>query len=258
MFYRAFAVGIVAFWLGMMALLVSVEFFSGESGLLPVPTEYVWKLIFLHEQLSDLVLYNQNQRIGDFHLQPRHLATGSDGSGGPTRLLTGSANMTLNVPALGPQSISLRGSMELDAGNTVRTFGLNTNFHEVGQHTTGLNLVLDGQPALDRWHYQLRRGEATLQENSGTSAILLDALDLRSFGIDPKAIMQAGQQQAAHATITARRGVLRIRGEEIESYVVTARQGEFLEITMYVSQLGQILALKTSTGYDLYDETLNP
>ena len=258
MFYRALAVGIVAFWLLMMALLVSVEFFSGESGLLPVPTEYVWKLIFLNEQSSSLVLYNQNQRIGDFRFQPRHLSTGTDGTGGPVRLLTGIGNMTLTVPGLGVQSISLRGSLELDAQNIVRIFTLNAAFHEVGQHTPRWNLVLDGHPALDQWHYQLRRGEVAQQENSGTSAILLDALDLRSLGIDPKAVMQASQQQAAHATITARRGVLHIKGEDIESYVVRAQQGEFLETTMYVSQLGQILAVKSSSGYDLYDDAFNP
>ena len=103
-----------------------------------------------------------------------------------------------------------------------------------------------------------KRRTVIKQEASGTSAILLDALDLSSLGIDPKTFLQAGKQQMAAATVTARRGVLHTNGEDIESYVVTARQAESLETTIYINQLGQILAVKTFTGYDLYDESIAP
>ena len=242
----------------MMALLVRVEFSSGEGEFLPVPVDYVWKLMFLHEQSSDLTLYSQRQRIGSFHLQPRRLPTGTDGTGGPIRLLSGTGSLSLSLPGIDPQNVVLRGSLELDDKNTVERFELNSGFRRAKQTIPSLNFVLDGQPARDQWHYQLRRGDTIIEENSGASAMLLEDLNLRQFGIDPKSIIQAHQQTVSGAGTTARRGVLHTNGEDIDAYVVTSYHGDLLETTVYVSQLGQILAVKTVGGYDLYDEALSP
>ena len=124
MFYRALTVGIVAFWLLMMGLLLHVELSSGEGEMLPVPVDYVWRLIFLHEQPSDLVLYSQRQRIGNFHLQPRHLPTGTNGLSGPVRLLNGSGGLALNLPGLSGQNLTVRGTLEMDERNTAQRMGM--------------------------------------------------------------------------------------------------------------------------------------
>ena len=258
MIYRATVFVIVAFWLLMMGMLVRVEFATNESDLLPVPPEYVWKLMFLHDQTSDLVLFNQHRRLGSFHLQPRRLPTGTDGTGGPIRLLSGSGGLSLSLPGVNAQSVVLRGSLELDERDAVQRFELNVNFHELHQPLPGLTLVLDGRPVLDQWHYLLRRGDAVLQENAGPPSILLDALDLHSLGVDPKAILEMGRQQSGTLKTTARRGTLHTNGEDIEAFVVTIRQSDSLETSIYVSQLGQILAVKTFAGYDLYDDSLTP
>ena len=258
MFYRAFALGIIAFWLLMMALLVRVEYAVDEASLLPVPADYVWNLIFLHEQPSDLVLYHQRQRIGSIHLQPSHLPNATGDVTTPVRVLSGSASLAASLPGLNSQNITVRGALEMDAHDTAQRFGFNASIHTARRTTPGVTIVLDGEPARQQWHYQLRQGEKVLQEASGTPAVLLDALDLRSLGFDPTVAMQAVQQQMAAATVKARRGALHTDGEDIECYLVTARQAESLEATIYVSQLGQILAVKTFTGYDLYDENITP
>ena len=258
MIFRAAAFAIVTFWVLMMALLVRVELSPDESGLLPVPPAYVWKLMFLHDQSSDLVLYNQRQRLGSIHLQPRRLPSGTDGASGPVRLLSGSGGLVLGMPGMSSQSIVLRGSLEIDDKDVLQRFEVYAGFHEPRQAGQGLTFVLDGQPVRDQWHYQLRRATEVVQEGSGPAAILLEGIDLHLLGIDPKALLEMGRQQAGTTTVTARRGALHMNGEDIESFIVAIRQGDTLETTIYVGQLGQILAVKTFAGYDLYDDSLTP
>ncbi len=258
MFYRALTVGIVAFWLLMMGLLLRVEFSSGEGEMLAVPVDYVWKLMFLREQPSDLVLYSQRQRIGNFHLQPRRLPTGTEGTPGPVRILNGSGGLALNLPGMSGQNLTLRGSLEMDERNTAHRVGFNVSLHTPGQAAVGTILTLDGRPSRDEWHYQVRQGDTVLRDSSGSAATLLGALNVGSWGFDPQTILQTGQSQPDTAKATARRGVLHTNSEDVEAFVVTIHRGEPLETTMYVSQLGQILAVKTFGGYDLYDDALTP
>ena len=97
------------------------------------------------------------------------------------------------------------------------------------------------------------------KENSGTVCEhLLDDPDLRAFGFDPKVFGQMGRQQAAATTVTARHGTLHLHNEDVETYVVTLRQGDGLEMSIHLNQLGQILAVKTFLGYDLYDDAFAP
>ena len=142
--------------------------------------------------------------------------------------------------------------------NTVERVGVNASIHTPGQSAPGYTMLLDGLPVHDDWHYRLKQGDNTLQEGAGTAATLLDALDLRVIGLDPKTILQNEQQQFTSAGIVARRGALHMSGEDIECYIVTVHHGELFETTIFVSPLGQVLAVRTSGGYDLYDETLTP
>ena len=98
-----------------------------------------------------------------------------------------------------------------------------------------------------------------VKENSGSATALLGALDIGAWGFDPREPFYNQEQPPSDtAKATARRGVLRTDSEDVEAFVVTIHRGEPLETTMYVSQLGQILAIKTFGGYDLYDDTLSP
>ena len=59
-------------------------------------------------------------------------------------------------------------------------------------------------------------------------------------------------------TITAKRSYVKIRNEKIETYQVAIRQGETPLAEIYVSQLGQILFVHTSFGYNLGSEDVAP
>ncbi len=87
---------------------------------------------------------------------------------------------------------------------------------------------------------------------------MLGALDVAPWGFDPGPFFRPNRSKRATAKLTARRGVLHTDSEDVEAFVVTIHRGETLETTVYVSQLGQILAIKTFGGYDLYDDALSP
>ncbi len=255
MFYRLFIVGIVVFWLLMAALLVRTELFPDRDYRLPMPVDYVGRLVFRHEQPSDLVMSYQRHRLdGTFHVQPKRVPASGDGKTPPTNLLNVSGNLPLTLPSAGKQRIVFHGSLEVDDHEQVERVDLSLSIHEPKQAAAAVTLHFDGRPAQNQWHYQLTRGNTTLLEGDGTPEAMLGSVDLRAYGIDPQVFSPANQQMAV--TLTAHRGVLRVGDEDIETYVLLIRQGDNLETAIHINQLGQILAVKTFLGYDLYDETL--
>ncbi len=254
MFYRVLVVGILLFWGWMTALLVRLEWASGETRMIAVPTAHVWKLLFRHEEMSALTLFNGRQRLGELHLQPRQRA----GPGGAFHQLAGSGAFALNIPGVTGERVALHFTLDLDESERIQHVEIAANFHEPKQKVPGLTVVFDGQPPRGLWHYAMRRGDDLLKENSGTMDALLDDPDLHDLGFDPRVFSQGGRQQAAATTFTARHGTLHLNGEDVETYVVTLRQGEGLESSVHLNQLGQILAVKTFLGYDLYDEAFAP
>ncbi len=254
MFYRAFVVGIVLFWMLMIALLVRFEYAPGEAQTLSVPTARVWNLLFEHEELSALTLFSGRQRLGELYLQPRRQAPG----GGPFHQLSGTGSFVLNLPGLSGERMVFHGTLDLDKQNQVHRVELAASFHEADQPQPGTTVTLDGQPPLGQWHYAIRRGNTVLKENSGSVDQLLDDPDLRALGVEPKMLGQLGRQQAASANVTARHGTLHVNGEDLETFVVAIRQAEGAESSIYLNQLGRILAVKTFLGYDLYDVAFTP
>lgn len=238
----------------MTALLVRLEWASDETRMIAVPTAYVWKLLFRHEEMSALTLFNGRQRLGELHLQPRQRA----GAGGAFHQLDGSGAFALNVPGVPGERMALHFTLDLDEGEQIQHVEIAANFHEPKQKQPGVTVVFDGQPPRGRWHYAIRRDDDLLKENSGTMEALLDDPDLRAFGFDPTIFGQMSRQQAAATTVTARHGTLHLNGEDVETYVVTLRQGDGLESSVHLNQLGQILAVKTFLGFDLYDEAFAP
>ena len=255
--YRLSVAAIVAFWLLMAALLVRTELLPSRADSLPVPVGYVGRLVFRHELASDLVLFRQRRRgDGNFHLQPKRL-TPNDARGGGGNLLNVSGNFLLNLPGATGQRMVFHGVLETDDSGEVRHVDFSVSLHQPRQTAPGVTLHVDGSPAQRQWHYQMARGGETLHEGSGTPEQLLENFDLRAYGIDPGVFSRVGPQ-AASVRLTAQRGKLRVGEDDIDTYVVTIHHSDALETTIHVSQLGQVLAVKTFLGFDLYDETISP
>ncbi len=258
MFYRVFVAGIVGFWLLMGTMLVRTELFPNRGNRLPVPVDYVGGLIFRHEEASSLALYSQKRRLdGSFHLQPKRLPTSAGGKTLIGNLLSLSGNFLLSLPGLAGQRVVFHGGLEVGDHEQVQRVDFSVSLHEPKQNTSSVTLHLDGRPADNQWHYQITQGTVTLREGSGTPAELIDQLDLRGYGVDSRVFSQVGTRVAA-TTLSAHRGLLRISDEDIETFVVTVHQGDGMDTEIHVNQFGQVLAVKTFLGYDLYDESLAP
>ena len=267
-FYRTLVTGIVLFWLVMIGLLVRVELFPDKGDLLPVPLTHVAKLIFMHQQPSDLVLYNaQRVRLGTLHLQPqREKSAASDGV--VLNILDGTGATTLNLPGLPSQRMTFHFSLKFSEAEELKHFewaaSIRTlNLGAARKNTDpSLGIEFDGTPALDQFHYLVRRDKVVEKEASGTSETLLADPDLSFLGFDPRAVIERWQPDrrgaAGQLAVTAHRGTLRFNGEDIETYVISLKYADSLESTVHVSQLGQVLSVKTFAGYNLYDEALNP
>jgi hypothetical protein len=266
-FSRLAAAVIILFWLVMTGLLVRMQCFPGASELLPVPADHLFKLAFQHEQPSDLILFQGQDRVGNFQVQP-HRFPPSAGDARNQLALTGF--MDLHLPGVDAHHMTLRGVFDLDDRDAVRRFELTATLPQPAPaphwhagaapapRPPSLVIVLEGEPAISRYHYVVRQGDVVDAEQTGTPAELLDLPELHDLGIDPAAIGGILQQQAAAMEVTARRSVMHAKGEDMDTYEVSLRQSGTLQATIQLSQLGQILEVKTNAGYSLLDATLAP
>jgi hypothetical protein len=266
-FSRLAAAVIILFWLVMTGLLVRMQCFPGASELLPVPADHLFKLAFQHEQPSDLILFQGQDRVGNFQVQP-HRFPPSAGDARNQLALTGF--MDLHLPGVDAHHMTLRGVFDLDDRDAVRRFELTATLPQPAPaphwhagaapapRPPSLVIVLEGEPAISRYHYVVRQGDVVDAEQTGTPAELLDLPELHDLGIDPAAIGGIFQQQAAAMEVTARRSVMHAKGEDMDTYEVSLRQSGTLQATIQLSQLGQILEVKTNAGYSLLDATLAP
>ena len=257
MFYRTIVAAIIVFWMVMCGLLIRTQYFSRNGESQPVPVAFVTRLMFQHEQAAGLVLYSQQHRLdGYLHVQPKHLPHGEDGHSQAIDLLSGSGSFALTLPGINVQRVTLRGNVEVDSQQQIQRLDLTVSLHEPRQTGPGLGLSIEGSPVRDEWHYVLKQAGVVVREDSGPFARLIAAADPHLPGLDLSSLEQLQRQQAAATRFSAHRGVLRVNGESIDTYVITIQHGETLESTIDFNQLGQILAVRTFAGYNLYDETI--
>ena len=258
MFYRLLVLGIVLFWLWTTGTLLRLEWNPVAARSAEVPISFLWKLVFLHEESSDLVIYNRQERLGSLHLQPRRQVGSPSGEGKLLGSITAIGGFSLDLPGMPRQNVVIHGLVELDKRDAVQTLELSAVVHQPKQTTPGWTLLLTGQPGTGQWHYSVRVGGEVLREQSGTVSQLLDVPELRSLGLDPAALARVQQQQSAGAKIQAHRDKLRLNGDDVDTYVVELKNANGFDFAVHLNQLGQVLAVKTFTGVELLDSALVP
>ena len=214
--------------------------------------------MFLHQEPSDLVLYNHGQRLGSFQIQPHVDQQRRNADGNPIRLVTVHGGFSVDAPLAQRQNVVLHGILELDAQNNAQRLEISATLHEPKRSTPGWAATLDGQPRDDRWHCVLRAGNAVLLDKDGTFSELLDVPELRSLGIDLAGWSHAQPQQVSRVAVTAHRDKLKVNGDEIDAYVASLKDASGLETTISMNQLGQVLTVKTFTDIELLDAALAP
>ena len=246
MLYRILSAGIVIFWITMTGLLVRKEWVPEDSSLRKVPLSHVLRLVFQHAQTSDLQLYHQKELIGRARVHPQ---VGPESR----RLVEFSGHLQLNLPGMPRQRLNFSGASEFNAALELQQQTLNLSFREPAGHRIRLSL----NPQTQRLSYDslidqtvTGRGEYPLTMDSARSW-----LDLQGLGF---ALPQAAAPGKSAMNIQAMQSSLQIRGEKIDTYLVSFQQSEQTLLEVHFSQLGQILRARSFLGYSAAPDELAP
>ena len=244
---RALSVLIIAFWLLMVGLLIRLQVFPEGSGVRNVPPDHVLGLMFLHRQPSDLSIYSgTNRRIGSLAIRPgRDKQTGE-------RSLTFSGNVQLQLPGVPNQRIVWETQTRFDESLAPRSVRLRVSMRDPDYQ---LSVSIDA--TTKNAQYELWSAEGPV--DASTVTLTEDGIDelLERLGFDP-AKLKALRTGTTQPEILAKRSKFTIRGEEVEAYRITIRQGEQALVDGYISQLGQIMLVKTSLGFRFVGDDLLP
>jgi hypothetical protein len=239
---------IIGFWIVMTSLLIHLESRPDQSEVLSVPLSHVFKIMFVHQQISDLTILQQGKPVGNLVLHPKiDPLTGG-------RSLAFSGGFGFQAPGTQKkQRISWDGEVLMDHASNMTALNLNASLQEPPYR---VHLHID--PDKSRASYELLVGNRSVKASSiplsqeGVDSLLRDEL-----GIDP-AIFQNLPASVGPPALTAKQTELKIRNENVVAYLLTAKTGGTTMAEIYISQLGQVLTAKTIFGYDFTTEDLSP
>ncbi len=249
MIHRLAAFIIAVFWFVMTLLLVRNELSPDASRVREVPIAHVLKLLFLHEQPSDLTVYNGPTSIGSVRVHPR---LDHDGQ---TRVLDLSGEMHLTLSADQRTRFNWLGLLDMTPTYDIKRSRWTVTILEPGY----LRAEIETPEGSKTARFTLRTRDRVINEGElpvekGGFAGLASQL---SLGGNFDALVKQGREQAP-PVVRARQSSLRWRGEKTETYLVTIEQNGQMLIEAHFSQLGQMLLAKTVLGYTLRSSDLLP
>jgi len=253
MIHRFTIAAIVFFWLLMNGALVRLVIDPGQSGIMTIPVEHVLKQVFLHEQTSSLVIYQGARRVGGLTLQPRRFEAERK------CLVDFTGNLLLQIPFVGQQPFSWRGTAELDDAYALRVLRLHVDARSPSVVT---DLEINRKKEVVSYTVQYDQDDAFSDTVPLSREGVLGAL--KTFGIDPTLLeeMAAGAARPGKAgpavELTARQSQVRIHNERVQAFRLAVRQENSPLVEVDISQLGQVLNVKTAYGFSLSPEETLP
>ena len=243
MLYRLASIGIIAFWLVMIGMLVRLETQPETTDILDVPVSYVLRIIFKHAQPSILTAREEGTRIGTVSLRPSITASGG-------RSLDFSGALSSQLTVAGRQPFNFKGAIDMDMALRVVDFYLDLSMQQQPHY----RLSLKGDVARKILTCEVRQGnQMVASQTLPMDAIVPGPELLQHLGLDATALpILPGN--IAPPTVTARETQITLQGEQLEVYQVTVREETALAADFYVTQLGQIVLAKTTFGYTLSAE----
>ncbi len=255
MFYRAVAILVVLFWLTMTALLLRNEVTPGDSALREVPFTHVVKLLFHHQQVSSLNVMSDKMRMGALRIHPQvDKTTGR-------WLLSFDGNLQFTIPGQKPQRVKWDGDLDLDKSLETKSFRIGVTTYQAGQANQSSRLRSEIRifPEDRRARYELSSDTGTLERQDFTLDESGARQAVEQLGLDPALLASVKSQRLTSLpVIKAIQSSLEIRGEAIDTYLVTVEYNGQTLIEVHVSQLGQVLKASTMLGYTLVPDDLVP
>lgn len=245
MINRLFYIGIVGFWLTMTTLLVRMQIAPADSSVRQIPPGHILRVMFEHEQASDLNISSGGLRYGSIVVRP-FLEPKDE------RVLFFGGSSLLRAGYLPQDRLSLEGRIFLDSDfKMVRAHG------SLGLRKAGLDLTYNYDRAAQTFTYSLQEYGRTLRaetiplDRRGLNQMLL------TLQVDP-AIIDSAVVSTGEPTLTARFAKFDFRDEKVDAYCLVLKRESTTLAEIYVSQLGQILQVKTPFGLQLAPSELLP
>jgi len=247
--HRFVTLSIVAFWLGMTTLLVRNELMPGSSALRQIPLQHVLKLFYMREEPGDLRIFSNSQLLGTLILQPR-----IDREKG-RRLLDFNGTMQVQLPSQARQRFSWDGLLNLDGAFAFKQLNLGLTLHDPHATRAEIETIAGSSAArvtLKQRDEIVSSQEFTFNEAGGRKL-------LTQLGGDP-ALFAAlnGPEVRAGWQIRARQSSFVIKGERVDTYLVTIEHAGQSLAEIHVDQLGSILHAKTALGYTFAPDDVMP
>ena len=198
--------------------------------------------MFKHGQQSILTVREEQKSIGSIALRPSITATGG-------RALDFSGTLSIQVPVSERQRFNFGGTIDMD--NTLRVLG----FHaDLGVQQLRYRLIVKGDMVRKVFTCDASQaGVPTFSQTLPMDASFGPAL-LRDLGMETPALPIISPGAITPPTFTARETQITLRGEKLEVYQVSIREGSMLAADIYVTELGQVVEATTSFGYSLSAE----
>jgi hypothetical protein len=245
--YRLLALLITGFWVTMWTLLLRTELEPRGAALREVPVEHVLKIFFQHQQPSDLFLNGDGQRIGHLRFHPQiriddHI-----------RVLEFSGNAQLRLPGAPRQRLTWHGQAELSPALELSKLRLISALREsTTNQVPETTVTFDMDAVTKEASYEVRSDQQVIDSQSFT----MDEEGLRKLmnraGIDATVLQTFSiPTQGTPPRFTAHRSSLRLKDEKIDTLLVSAEMNGQTLLEFHVSQLGQVLHVKTITGWTL-------
>jgi hypothetical protein len=228
----------------MMTALIRLQLFPESSELLAVPVNHVLNLVFTHGQTSALNIFENGAPAGSIALRPHVEKTGNQ--------FDSSGYVFVHFPGIPHQRVAWKSSTELDPAYRLRHWDLNLTLREP---LSEIELSFD--PAQQLASYRVKQNEQIIADSSLNLNDLANDPMIKDFGMDPK-VLVAMQHNFTAPSIDAKRSSVTLKNEKIEAYQLRIRQEQTVLAEIYISQLGQVLSVKTAFGYTLSSDDTSP
>ncbi len=242
---RVFFAAIVIFWLTMTTLLVRMQVRPEASALREVPPSRVLALLFEHQQTSSLNFRHADLRYGGISLNP---VTEENG----TQVLKYGGNVLLRASYLPHDRLSIGGQLRF--GDDLHLSGAQGS---LGLRDAKTRVVYQFDQSARTLDYTLERGGEAYRRGS----IALDKPGLErlatELGLDPGMLDTAFASGSA-IELTAHYSTFGYREEKVDAYSLVLKRGNTTLAEAFISQLGQVLLVKTPFGLELAPDDFLP
>ena len=254
---------ILGFCSVMTVLLVRMAYFPEESRLAKEDPELVMERFLSRVGTeSSLDIWKGNEPpVGYLRVEPHVMSPSEQERTGAVATLWVDGMVRLPLGLQGSDKINLSAKLAMDLKASVKESEMKLSMLDLGliltitqkakQTEPTLILSQGGFPILD---------SSTMTSADGSSKSLL-AMLLSAIGQDPSRYEKQEKEMKAVAdqSVTeARRGGFEVQGEQFNGYVLTTTLGGDRKITLYISESGELIQLKTFLDYRFISDGLRP